>query len=259
LKTYVQETIEGGNVMCKTYGRNDFADFDTAMQASNGRAHIGVAKEGAYTAIPMDEKFLKFKSTESQCCIESKFFYGNTVAGTASKPLPGMLVTIVNGTAALEMRNENMPQIFMKNLSPQTSFLVRVRVGYESLPFPENVASPFMGPSPKYDALAMEVYSALLQEVIKDGYTADWNAFEWLGNAIKRAAPKLLRTAAGVASNFMPGMAGKALEAGAGILADSLDDEQPPAEEYEEPVARPQYQYPKRRRNSTSSRFKAMK
>lgn len=224
LKDSVLDTVTGGNIKRKLYTANDFADFDTAMQASNNRAHVGQAKDGAYTVIHMDEKFTQFKPTQSKTCIESNYFYGDLVSGTASKPLPGMFVTIENGTSQIDLRNKNMPQIFFTNLSPSASFLVRIRIGFESKPFPGCVVSPFMNISPMYDPMAMEMYSKLLLEVIKDGYTADWNAFGWLGDAIKRAAPALLRTASSVASNVLPGAVGQLVSAGGSALADSLEE-----------------------------------
>jgi len=255
-KDSVLNTISGGNITRYLYTRTDFADFDTAMQSSSGRAHIGEAKFGAYTRIGMDEKYVDFKSTTSNTCIESQFFYGETVSGTVSKPLPATFVTIENGTSGLANRGRQMSQIFFKDLAPTTSFMVRVRIGYEGLLFPESMIAPFRRRSPDYDPKAIEVAKQLELMYMKDGYPHAWNSMGWLTDAISKVA----QTGLGAAQGFMTGGPAGAVAGGLGGLVNSFkkqprrnnnysnqndDDYENGDEEEEEP---PRKNYSKRNR-----------
>jgi hypothetical protein len=57
--------------------------------------------------------------------------------------------------------------------------------------------------SPKLDTTAIEMYSQLVMEVEQDGYPADYNLFEWLGNAIRKVAPHIMAGLRGAARGFL--------------------------------------------------------
>jgi len=173
----------------------------------------------------LDEEYTQFKSQVTPVCTMSSLVGGT--AGTAgSVASPHMLVAVTQGTRGIEMMDGYMPQIIIRGAASSTSFMCRLRMGFEVKPFAGASNTPFIMESPRYDVKALESYSQLIMELEQDGYPADYNLFEWLGGAIRKIAPTLGRVAlgglTGLATGGLRGAAQGAMGEGINSLGEML-------------------------------------
>lgn len=186
---------QGGEFIKKTYyGAEDFATFENATNIP--RTYTGQMVDGCYTVVKLNENMNTFIDQNSPVSIMS-VKVGGTVSATGSEPSPQMFIAIKDGTENVPIMSKYMPQIFIRGASSSTSFMLRYRLGFEVIPFAGSSNTPFAKDAPPYDELAMKMYSRLMLEVQLDGYPASYNLFEWLGDAIRKAAPFVKRAVLG--------------------------------------------------------------
>lgn len=203
--TSVIDTVNGQIINQYFYGNEDFATFNNLPNLA--KHYEGVSRDGCYQAMKLDEDYTSFKSQVTPVSIFSSTI-GATTGSNGSVPSPQMLIAITNGTRGIGLMGTEMPQIIIKGVAPGTTFRCRFRVGIEVKPFAGSSNTPFATISPRYDVMALEMYSKLMLEVEQDGYPADYNLFEWLGKAINKVAPYLMAAGRGALSGISGGVPG---------------------------------------------------
>lgn len=223
IATVVADTVNGQFIKQNHYGPEDFGTFNNLSNLP--RTYSGQSKDGCYQVMKLDEDFTIFKSQVTPVSTISHTI-GMTDASTGLVPSPHMFVSVLNGTRGIELMDGYMPQILIRGAASSTSFMCRLRMGFEVKPFAGASNTPFIMESPRYDVKALESYSQLVMEIEQDGYPADYNLFEWLGGAIRKIAPTLGRVAlgglTGLAQGGLRGAAQGALGEGIGALTDML-------------------------------------
>jgi len=192
--TTVLDSKNGEFISQKYYGPEDFATFENSTNLP--RAYTAQMVEGCYTVGKLNEVPETFIDQTSPVAISSHLV-GATTGTLGSEPSPHMFIAIKNGTPGIPKMSDFMPQIFIKGAAPSTSFMLRYRYGFEVRPFTGAPNTPFAKDAPPYDELAMRMYSRLMLELQLDGYPADYNLFEWLGKAIRKAAPYVKKAVIG--------------------------------------------------------------
>lgn len=224
-KTTVVLDPKNGQFIAKHYfGPEDFATFDNATNLP--RAYTGQMVDGCYTVAKLNENMNVFIDQNSPVAMSSHTV-GGTVAATGSEASPHLFIAIKDGTDNIPLMSNYMPQIFIKGAASSTSFMLRYRLGFEVKPFAGAANTPFAKDAPPYDELAMKMYSRLMLEVQLDGYPASYNMFEWLGDAIRKAAPFVKRAVLGGIGGLASGqgLAG-VLTGAAGGVAQELNERQ---------------------------------
>lgn len=211
----------------------DFATFDNISNLP--RSLDSVSRGGVYLPLKLGDNFMRFVNQETPVAAYSSDLVGATIGPHGSVPSPHKFVALPNGTSGAEVFGQFMGQVFIKNASVESSYNVRLRFGWEVVPFAGGSNTPFISESPRYDPVAMEAYSQLVLEVEQDAYPADYNLFEWLGKAIRKVAPFLASAAKGALSNISGGPMGMI----SGALGGVMNQLNPQEEEEEEQPQRP--------------------
>ena len=223
IQTVVADTVNGQFIKQTYYGSEDFATFNNLSNLP--RTYTGQSRDGCYQVMKLDEEYTSFKSQVTPVSIMSATI-GESTGTAGSAPSPHMFISITNGTRGIEMMDGFMPQILIRGAAPGTSFMCRLRMGFEVKPFAGASNTPFIMESPKYDVRALEAYSQLILEIEQDGYPADYNLFEWLGDKIRKIAPFLGRLGGAAIRGFTQGgwggAAKGALGEGASIASDIM-------------------------------------
>lgn len=223
VSTVVADVVNGQFIKQNLYGSEDFGSFNNLSNLP--RTYSGPSRDGCYQVMKLDEDFTHFKSQVTPVCTMSHTI-GSTDATTGLVPSPHMFVSIENGTRGIELMDGYMPQIIIRGAASSTSFMCRLRMGFEVKPFAGASNTPFIMESPRYDVKALESYSQLIMELEQDGYPADYNLFEWLGGAIRKIAPTLGRVAlgglTGLATGGLRGAAQGAMGEGINALGEMI-------------------------------------
>ncbi len=228
IRTTVADTINGQFIGQDYFGAEDFGTFDNLTNLP--RTLTGASRDGVYLPLKLDDDFSSFKSQVTPVSTTSALI-GLTGAVTATSQnqgytaSPHQFISILNGSRGIQTMGSYMGQILLRGIPSSTSFMVRVRMGFEVKPFAGASNTPFIMESPRYDQQALDMYSALMLEVEMDAYIANYNLFEWLGNAIRKVAPYIQKAipwiksaASGAISGFgSGGIEGAALGALGGL------------------------------------------
>jgi hypothetical protein len=224
--TYVLNTVTGRMNKQNIWRPNDFATYDN--MTSLPRSYSNVSANGVYLPLKLGSQFMNFINQETAVASYSEDYVGAAVGTHGSIKAPHKFVSLPNGTTGPEMGGDFMGQVFIKNASSQSSFSVRLRFGWEVVPFAGGENTPFISESPRFDAKALDAYSRLVMEIELDAYPADYNLFEWLGRAIRKVAPYLLGAAKGALGGITGGLPGM-ISGGIGGVLDTMnhDEEEP--------------------------------
>ena len=222
IESVVLDPITGQLIEQVFYGPEDFADFSNI--ANLPRSYTGPSRDGSCIALKLADEYTQWTSqvTPSSCLSTT---VGAAVGLNGSVPSPHQFIAIKNGTRGTKVMDGNLGQIFIRGVANTTSFQVRLRVGFEVRPFAGSSNTPFIIDSPRYDPMALETLSRLLLEVELDAYPADYNLFEWLGNAIRKIAPYLVAAAKGAMGGVSGGIPGMIM-GGAKAFTERYDQEE---------------------------------
>lgn len=225
----VIDTQNGQIIQQFTYGGDDFMTVENLM--NHRRAYANQMKNGVYIPLKLNDNYQAMVMQNQPTSIYSSTV-GTTTGSDGSVPSPHMFIAVTNGTRGIPMAVQSMGQVFIRGCSPATSFTLKIIIGFETVPFSAASTIVFATDGLRLDTQALEMYSRLLLEIEMDAYPADWNAFEWLGQMIKKVAPifkKALpilgKAGMGALQGFMQGggPAG-ALMGGAGGLMGGIQD-----------------------------------
>lgn len=205
---YIMDPVNGGTIQQQYFTNTDFATFDNMNNLP--RSLQSVSKAGAYVVLKLDDTYTQFKSQVTPVAVISDMMSLTAVDGSATGTAPAMVLPhmfcqIQPATPGIQLMNTSVGQIHIRGAQPTSCWQLTCRLGFESKPMSSSLFTPFAISSPAFDQLALQMYSNLMLTVEMDAYTADYNIFEWLGRAIRKVAPYIIKSLQGFTSGGLGG------------------------------------------------------
>lgn len=197
--TISYETVNGTIYRTTAYQSNDFPTINNA--ANMNRVYQEPSNGGIYMPLHLSLDYKQFKNTMDRPLIRSD------VATPSTSNMPHMFSAIEPATPIIPMMNATMGTIHILGVAPGTTFQCKYIGGYEGLPYAGSSTTTHLNRSPAFDPVALEAFSSITRDILRDAYPADWNFLGTLGrwikekwnDTIKPAATKLISVAPQIA------------------------------------------------------------